>query len=218
MLNREYIDNPINLVKLLHGGGEMPSIQDDSNSTFKSDEELQKVMVGESKPHNAPITLQEYDSRWPELFDQEAKRIRAILGNKILQLEHVGSTSVPGLCAKPIIDILMVVKDSADESTYVSDLEEVGYTLRIREPEWFEHRLFKGPDTDINLHVFSEGASEVDRMLRFRNWLRTNNIDRDKYAAVKRDLAGRKWRYVQHYADAKDSIVQEIMERAKAIE
>lgn len=196
----------------------MPSIQDDSNSTFKSDEELQKVTVGDRKPHNAPITLQEYDSCWPKLFDREAKRIRAILGNKILQLEHVGSTSVPGLCAKPIIDIIMVVKDSADEKSYVSDLEEAGYTLRIREPEWFEHRLLKGPDTDINLHVFSEGASEVDRMLRFRNWLRTNNTDRDKYAAVKRNLAGREWRYVQHYADAKGSIVGEIMERAKEIE
>lgn len=197
---------------------QMTSIQDDSNSISKSDEAIQKVTVGESNPHNAPIVLREYDSHWPKLFDREANRIRSILGNKVLQLEHVGFTSVPGLCAKPIIDILMVVKDSADESIYVSDLEESGYTLRIREPEWFEHRLFKGPDTDINLHVFSKGASEVDRMLRFRNWLRTNNTDRDKYAAVKRNLARREWRHVQHYADAKDSIVQEIMERAKATE
>lgn len=196
----------------------MPSIQDDSNSISKRDKEIQRVTVGECKPHNAPITLQEYNPHWPKLFNKEANRIRSVLGNKILQLEHVGSTSVPGLCAKPIIDILLVVKDSADESTYVSDLEKAGYTLRIREPEWFEHRLFKGPDTDINLHVFSKGASEVDRMLRFRNWLRTNNTDRDKYAVVKRNLAGREWRHVQHYADAKDSIVQEIMERAKAIE
>jgi GrpB-like predicted nucleotidyltransferase (UPF0157 family) len=193
---------------------QMTSIQDDSNSISKSDEAIQKVTVGESRPHNAPITLQEYNPHWPKLFNKEANRIRSVLGNKVLLLEHVGSTSVPGLCAKPIIDILLVVKDSADESTYVSDLEKAGYTLRIREPEWFEHRLFKGPDTDINLHVFSKGASEVDRMLRFRNWLRTNNADRDKYAAVKRNLAGREWRHVQHYADAKNSIVQEIMERA----
>ncbi|MEQ2468086.1 GrpB family protein [Niallia sp. Sow4_A1] len=196
----------------------MPSIRDDSNSISKSDKEIQKATVGESKPHNALIILHEYNPHWPTLFNQEANRIRYILGSKVLQLEHVGSTSVPGLCAKPIIDILMVVKNSADESTYVSDLEEADYTLRIREPEWFEHRLFKGPDTDINLHVFSEGASEVDRMLRFRNWLRTSSSDRDKYATVKRNLAGREWRHVQHYADAKNSIVQEIMERAKAIE
>ncbi len=196
----------------------MPSIQDDSNSIPTSDEEIQKVTVGESKPHNASITLGEYDPNWSNLFEREASRICSVLGNKILQLEHVGSTSVPGLCAKPIIDILMVVKDSADESTYVSDLEEAGYTLRIREPEWFEHRLFKGPDTDINLHVFSQGASEVDRMLLFRNWLRINKSDRDKYATVKRKLAKREWWHIQHYADAKGSIVQEIMERAKAME
>ena len=85
-----------------------------------------------------------------------------------------------GLCAKPIIDMLLVVTNSADEPSYVPVLESSGYTLRIREPEWFEHRLFKGPDTDINLHVFSSGTSEIDRMLRFRDWLRTNDADRDK--------------------------------------
>ena len=135
-----------------------------SNNTSMptTDDELQKNTVGELKPHNAPITLVEYDSSWPELFEQEA----------------------------------------------------AGYVLQIREPDWFEHRLFKGPDTDINLHVFSLGTSEIDRMLRFRDWLRTNDTDRDKYAQVKRSLAKNKWRHVQHYANAKTSIVQEIMKRA----
>lgn len=129
-------------------------------------------------------------------------------------MEHVGSTSVPGLCAKPIIDMLLVVEDSADELSYVPALEAAGYTLRVREPEWFEHRMFKGPDIDINLHVFSSGTSEVEQMLRFPDWLRSNETDRDKYAQVKRNLAKNKWRHVQHYADAKTSIVREIMERA----
>lgn len=195
----------------------MSPIQDSSNLRHTSDEYLQKVTVGERKPHNAQITLLEYDPCWPKLFDRESKRIRSALGNKALQVEHVGSTAVPGLCAKPIIDILLVVMDSSNESSYVPDLEEAGYTLHIREPEWFEHRVFKGPDTDINLHVFSKGASEVDRMLRFRDWLRTDNSDRNKYERVKRDLAQREWRHVQHYADAKDSIVQEIMKRANAV-
>jgi GrpB-like predicted nucleotidyltransferase (UPF0157 family) len=105
----------------------------------------------------------------------------SVLGSKALQIEHVGSTSVPGLCAKPIIDILLVVKNSADEPSYVPTLEAADYILRIREPEWFEHRMFKGPDTDINLHVFSEGTSEINRMLQFRDWLRSNDADRDKY-------------------------------------
>ncbi|MCG1011072.1 MAG: GrpB family protein [Tepidanaerobacteraceae bacterium] len=186
------------------------------NFTPTSDQELQKKTVGELKLHNGPITLVEYDPSWPELFEREAKRIREVLGSKALQIEHVGSTSVPGLCAKPIIDILLVVKDSADELSYVSALEAAGYRLRIREPEWFEHRMFKGPDTDINLHVFSEGASEIEKMFRFRDWLRLNESDREKYARVKRELAKKKWRHVQHYADAKTSIVQEIMELATA--
>lgn len=109
-----------------------------------------------------------------------------------------------------------VVKDSADESSYVPVLEAAGYVLQIREPDWFEHRLFKGPDTDINLHVFSLGTSEIDRMLRFRDWLRTNDTDQDKYAQVKRSLAKNKWRHVQHYENAKTSIVQEIMKRANS--
>lgn len=188
----------------------------ENRSTPRSDEELQKLTVGELKPHNAPITIVEYDPSWPDLFEREANRIRSVLGTKALQIEHVGSTSVPGLCAKPIIDMLLVVTNSADEPSYVPVLESSGYTLRIREPEWFEHRLFKGPDTDINLHVFSSGTSEIDRMLRFRDWLRTNDTDRDKYAQVKRSLAKNKWRHVQHYANAKTSIVQEIMKRANS--
>ena len=184
------------------------------NSNLRSDEDLQKVTVGEIKPLKTPIIILEYDPCWPELFEREANRIRFLLGEKVLLLEHVGSTSVPGLCAKPIIDILLVVADSSNEKSYVSDLEAAGYTLRIREPEWFEHRMFKGPDTDINLHVFSEGESEVKRIMKFRNWLRANPSDRDKYASVKRSLAKREWRHVQHYADEKTSIVKEIMERA----
>lgn len=193
-----------------------PSKQNNDSFAPGSDEELQNLIVGDLKPHNAPIILVESDPGWPKAFEREAHRIRSILGDKIIQLEHVGSTSVPGLCAKPIIDMLLVVENSADEMSYVPALEAAGYQLRIREPEWFEHRMFKGPDIDINLHVFSAGTSEVERMLRFRDWLRSNEGDRDKYAQVKRSLAETTWRHVQHYADAKTSIIQEIMERANA--
>ena len=192
----------------------MSSTSDETSADLVSDEKLQSVTVGELKPHNATIILAEYDAHWPRLFAREAERIRAILGGAAVQIEHVGSTSVPGLPAKPIIDILLVVPDSADEPSYVPAMEAAGYVLRIREPEWFEHRLFKGPDTNVNLHVFSVGALEIDRMLCFRDWLRTNDADRDLYADVKRRLAQRTWRHVQHYADAKTAVVQEIMNRA----
>jgi GrpB-like predicted nucleotidyltransferase (UPF0157 family) len=192
----------------------MPSADDEHETQLTTDEDLQAIVIGKVIPHNAQVTLADYDPRWPALYDREAARIREVLGDAAVRVEHVGSTSVPGLAAKPIIDIVLGVPDSADEQAYVPALESAGYILHIREPDWFEHRLFKGPDTNVNLHVFSAGAAEIDRMLLFRDWLRDNDADRDAYLQVKRDLASRTWRHVQHYADSKTAIVQQIMARA----
>jgi len=129
-------------------------------------------------------------------------------------LEHAGSTSVPQLPAKPTIDIVIAVPDSSNESAYVPLLNQAGYVLRVREPDWFNHRLFKGPSMDINLHVFTVGCPEIEQMLLFRDWLRAHPEDRDRYAAKKRELAQKSW-YVQNYADAKSEIVREILTRAR---
>ncbi len=180
-----------------------------------TEEQLRLSVVGELKPHDAPITLVEYDPAWPKIFVREATRIKAALGERAIVVEHVGSTSVPGLIAKPIIDILLVVADSADEPSYVPALEAAGYVLRIREPDWHQHRLFKGPDTNINLHVFTQGSEEIQRTLLLRDWLRTNEADRELYARTKRSLARRKWKYVQNYADAKSEVVKAILESAE---
>ena len=179
-----------------------------------SDDEIRAGVVGEVVEHDATIDLVDYDDEWPWLFRREANRIRGALGSKALRIEHVGSTSVPGLAAKPIVDIDLVVADSSDEDTYVPELEAAGYVLRIREPNWFEHRLFKGPDTNMNLHTFSEGCEEVDRMLAFRDWLRMHDEDREQYLNAKRELAAREWKFVQNYADAKSAVVTEILGRA----
>jgi GrpB-like predicted nucleotidyltransferase (UPF0157 family) len=181
-----------------------------------TEDDLQAITIEKVIPHNGPITLAEYNPSWPALFAREAARIRAVLGDAAVRVEHVGSSSVPGLAAKPVIDILLAVPDSAGEQAYAPALEAAGYVLRIREPDWFEHRLFTGPDTAINLHVFTVGAAEIDRMLLFRDRLRANDADRDAYLQVKRDLARRTWRHVQHYADSKTAIVQQIMARARA--
>jgi GrpB-like predicted nucleotidyltransferase (UPF0157 family) len=180
-----------------------------------SDEDIRAGAVGELVEHNATIHLAEYDPEWPRLFQREAKRIRGALGPKAVQIDHVGSTSVPGLPAKPVIDIIVVVADTRDEDAYVPALEAAGYVLRIREPGWFEHRLFKGPDTNINVHTFSAGCEEVERMLAFRDWLRTHDDDREFYLSAKRELATREWKYVQNYADAKSTVVEEILARAQ---
>jgi len=179
-----------------------------------TDDEIRAATVGDLTEHNATIELAGYDPEWPRLFEREETRIRAALGPRALRVEHVGSTSVPGLAAKPLIDIVLVVASSADEDAYVSSLEEAGYVLRIREPDWFEHRLFKGPDTNVNVHTFSTGCGEVERMIAFRDWLRTHDDDRELYESAKRELATRDWKYVQNYADAKTAVVEEILERA----
>jgi GrpB-like predicted nucleotidyltransferase (UPF0157 family) len=132
-----------------------------------------------------------------------------------VRLEHVGSTSVPGLAAKPVIDIALEVPDTTDEPAYVPDLEAAGYVLRFREPEWYEHRVFKGEDPAVNLHTFSAGCAETDQMLLFRDWLRSNDVDRDLYLQTKRALAAREWKYVQQYADSKTEVVREILARAQ---
>ena len=181
-----------------------------------TEERLREITVGSPQQLNAPIVLADYDPAWPRLFEREAERIRMALGERVLAVEHAGSTAVPELAAKPIIDIVLVVEDSADEGGYVSALERAGYVLRIREPDWFEHRLFKGPDTNVNLHVFSRECEEVERMLLFRDHLRANDDDRRRYEDAKRELAARRWKYVQHYADAKSAVVAEIMARATA--
>jgi GrpB-like predicted nucleotidyltransferase (UPF0157 family) len=181
-----------------------------------SEEQIRAAHVtGEARIHDAPIHLAEYDPAWPGLFRREEERIRRALGATAVQIEHVGSTSVPGLAAKPVIDICLVVPDSSDEEVYVPALEAAGYLLWIREPEWFEHRLFKGPDTTLNLHVYSTGCVEIERYLLFRDRLRTDPADRDLYLRTKRELAGRTWKYVQNYADAKSAVVEEIIARAR---
>jgi GrpB-like predicted nucleotidyltransferase (UPF0157 family) len=179
-------------------------------------DELEQRRLGGPMPLTGPIELRGYDPRWPELYAEQAARLREALGDRLRRVEHVGSTSVPGLAAKPIIDIALEVPDSVDEPAYVADLEAAGYALRIREPDWFEHRLLRPADGSVHLHVFSAGCPETHRMVRFRDWLRTNDADRELYVATKRALAARDWKYMQQYADAKTDVVNQIMARAMA--
>lgn len=178
---------------------------------MNSEEKLKKVTIGDVCEHNHQIHLCEYDQKWKELFQKEKEKIINALKGKDIIVEHVGSTSVPGLCAKPVIDISLVVEDSRNEDDYVPFLEKAGYVLKIREPYWYEHRMFKGKNPEVNLHVFSKGCQEAKRMIAFRDWLRTHEDDRQLYENTKKVLAKRKWKYIQDYADAKSQVVQEIL-------
>ena len=178
------------------------------------DEQYEAVTVGKPPAQYQKIVIADYNPIWPHWFESAAFRIREALGDKVLQLDHVGSTSVRGLPAKPLIDINLVVADTTGEDAYVPPLEAIGYKLRIREPDWYEHRLLRGYDPPVNLHVFNPGCEEVDQMLLLRDWLRTHTDDRELYARTKRELAAQSWEHTQHYADSKDAVVAEIMGRA----
>ena len=173
----------------------------------------QQVLVG-APPEKVAVVLVEYDTNWPQRFEFEQHRIEAALRGQALSIEHIGSTSVVGLVAKPIIDICLVVEDSSDEDSYVPDLEAAGYELRVREPDWHEHRMLRTAARDVHVHVFTLGSPEIDRHLAFRDWLRANDADRELYAATKRSLSQRDWPTMQHYADAKTDVVHAILARA----
>ncbi|MBE3002414.1 GrpB family protein [Nocardiopsis sp. HNM0947] len=161
------------------------------------------------------VYLAEPDPKWPYLFEREALRIRQALGERVLLLEHVGSTAVPGLIAKPCVDILLCVDEPADEDAYVPDLEKVGYTLAIRKPDWHDHRVLGGNQVNINLHVFAPECEQVGFLLRLRDHLCEDADARARYTEVKTALAERTWDHILEYVDAKTEVVQELLDQAK---
>src|SRR5215203_5946331 len=187
---------------------------EDSVSNDPITERLREVIIGEIE--SPAIVVADYDPAWSEHFRREEARIRSALGEAALSVEHIGSTSVPGLAAKPIVDILLVVEDSADEPSYLSALEAAGYVLRVREPDFDEHRMFRTPEKDVHVHVFSPGSREIERYLLIRDYLREHEVDRELYARTKRELARRDWPSMQHYAEAKTGVVEDIIARAAA--
>jgi GrpB-like predicted nucleotidyltransferase (UPF0157 family) len=161
------------------------------------------------------IVIVDYDPLWPEKFQRHAAIITRALGREALVIEHVGSTSVPGVAAKPIIDIDVLVKDSSNEAAYLPALLAADYVLRVREPEWHEHRMFRTPQLDVHIHIFSIGCVEVARQLAFRDRLRSHAEDRLRYEALKRKLAREDWPDMDAYARAKSEMVEEIIARAR---
>lgn len=177
-------------------------------------ERLQKVIIGGAE--SSSIVVVDYDPSWPERFRRESAKIQTALGGAVRKIEHIGSTSVPGLAAKPIVDILLVVKDSSDEASYLPALESAGYVLRVREIDFHEHRMLRTPTKDVHVHVYSLGSPEIERYLLLRDRLREDARDRELYARTKRDLATRDWPSMQHYAEAKTEVVEAIIARAAA--
>ena len=160
------------------------------------------------------IEIHTYDPLWPVKYRDHAARIARAVGDGALRIEHIGSTAVPGLAAKPIIDILLVVKDSGDEATYLPALEAAGYVLRVREPDFHEHRMVRTPERDVHVHVFSAGCPEIDRYLNFRDRLRVDENDRQAYEELKRRLAKEDWPDTNAYAEAKTEVIEKTLAKA----
>lgn len=162
------------------------------------------------------IKIVDYNPEWPNKFERQAKTITEAIGGSILRIEHIGSTSVPGLAAKPIIDILVVLPDSANESAYLPQLEAAGYVLRVREPDWNEHRMFRTVDRDVHIHIYSAGCPEIHRNLLFRDRLRKSAEDRMRYEQAKREIAAKSWPDMNAYALAKTAVIESIIAAAQA--
>jgi GrpB-like predicted nucleotidyltransferase (UPF0157 family) len=178
-------------------------------------EQMAQRVVGDRPAEvTEPIAISPYDPSWPAHYRREEVRIRAALGAQALAVEHVGSTAVPGLAAKDRIDIDLIVADPADEDAYVPALTTVGYTLRTREPHWYEHRCLWTEDHDVTLHVFGPDCDEHLRHLVFRDWLRSNPDDLDRYAACKHEAAARHPLSMANYVHSKASVITEILKRA----
>ena len=191
----------------------MPTAEEITRHFDDDPEGIQWVGVD---PPPQPIQVVEPDPAWPAQFAVLAARLRSALGNRALAVEHVGSTSVPGLAAKPIIDIDVTVADPRDEPSYVPDLEAAGFRLRLREPNWHEHRLVVADDPRANIHVFGVDCPEVIRHRMLRDWLIEHPEDRERYATAKRTSAEASnigGRVVGDYNQRKQPVVRDILDR-----
>ena len=151
---------------------------------------------------------------WPAQYAVVAARVRAALGDRVLVLEHVGSTSVPGLAAKPVIDLTLVVADSGDEPAYVPDLEAAGFMLRVREPEWEEHRVLapRGPARPTCTSARPAAASRPAPGCSATGCA-THPDDRAAYGALKTELATQGFADVMDYNNHKAALVYDLYER-----
>lgn len=176
-------------------------------------EQMAKALVGDPPRRWQSIVIEDYDPAWADRFAAAAAELREALGSRVIGVEHVGSTSVPGLAAKPVVDIDLLLPDTEDESTYVPVLGEHGYRLVLREPWWHGHRMLVSAAEDINLHVWPPAAPEPVRHRLFRDWLRSHPDDLQLYAAAKRDIAHRTEDRPGDYNLAKNDVIDEIYAR-----
>jgi len=181
------------------------------NSSFKAERRTVRV----------PIRVFDYDARWPKMFDREKKQILSVISNNVIAIEHIGSTAVPGLGAKPIIDIMIGVHRLSDAEDCVKPLETIGYEYV---PEYNasmpERRYFrKGPNEPnkhFHLHMVEHDCQFWKRNLLFRNYLRTHPDTASEYYMLKKQLAAKHRQNREAYTNAKTSFIESTISKASA--
>ncbi|MGW4465734.1 GrpB family protein [Micromonospora sp. NPDC004704] len=191
--------------------GEYP--QDVMQRYHGTAEQMVAALVGDPPARWQSIVIEDYDPAWVDRFAAASSSLTEALGGLVVGVEHVGSTSVPGLAAKPVIDIDLLVEDTTDESRYVPALETLGYRLVLREPWWHGHRMLVSTAEDVNLHVWPQDAPEPVRHRLFRDWLRSHPEDRELYATTKRRLARNTADRPGDYNLAKNDVIDAIYAR-----
>ena len=162
-------------------------------------------------PEKRAIVIEDYDPAWTARFEQAQAALSQALGAKAHRIEHFGSTAVPGLGAKGIIDVMVTVDDADDEDDYGPSLTQAGFDIRVRQPG---HRMYRPPSHDVHVHILTEGSEGAKVRLLFRDWLRHDEHDRRLYEETKRELARKDWDATNDYSEAKGAVVAEILARA----
>ena len=179
----------------------MPEIPSEIDDAY-----LDAILVGGREERHVEIVA--YDAAWADLFELHRRRLLDALGPVARRLEHIGSTAVPGLAAKPIVDIMVTVDDPEEEIAFLVALEQAGYLLRVREAG---HRMFRTPERDVHVHIWRAGSEDERRHLIFRDHLRSSPADCEAYAELKRSLA-RRWSDVNYYAQAKGPFIRQLVD------
>jgi GrpB-like predicted nucleotidyltransferase (UPF0157 family) len=158
------------------------------------------------------LKLHDHDDRWAGRYRDHRQRILDALRGHDVEVEHIGSTSVPRLAAKPVVDIVVAVDDITAEEDYLPALLDAGYELRVREPG---HRLVRTPARDVHVHVYGRDDPAVEDYLLLRDHLRTDADDRTLDERTKRTLLEQRWDDTNAYADAKTDVILAITARAR---
>ncbi|KTD73430.1 bifunctional GrpB family protein/GNAT family N-acetyltransferase [Legionella tucsonensis] len=161
------------------------------------------------------IEVVPYDSNWPMQFVQEAERIKKALGSNCIKIHHIGSTSVPDLAAKPIIDMIPVVLELSKVDSANAALQALGYEAKGEYGIPFRRYFQKGDNLRTHhAHIFELGNSEIGRHLKFRDWMRTHPEDREAYARLKQELAHQHPYDITAYCLGKEDFIAAVDKKA----